>query len=107
MCKRGPKLPIRIPITIGPPAIPSFTGVLIPGIENGIAPRAKPNTIPINTEIRLGSFKLLTAFPRTFSTFCMAAASPMTVSRSPICNIRSGVANNCTPERYTLLIFIP
>ena len=48
---------------------------------------------------KLGSFKLLMAFPSTFSTFWMAAASPTTVRRSPNCKVSSGVANNCTPER--------
>ena len=69
MCIRGPNVPKRIPTIIGPPAKPSFTGVLIPGIEKGIAPNANPNTIPINITTKLGSFKLLTALPSTFSTF--------------------------------------
>ena len=107
MCKRGPKVPIRIPTIIGPPASPNFTGTLTPGTAKGIAPSANPKTIPTNTATKLGSFKLLTALPRTFSTFWIAAASPTTVSLSPSCKVSSGVASSCTPARYTRLIFIP
>ena len=68
MCRRGPKVPISIPTMIGPPASPSFTGVLMPGMGIGIAPNIKPRTMPMNTATRLGSFKLFMAFPNTFST---------------------------------------
>ena len=84
---------------IGPPAKPNFTGALTPGMEIGMAPRANPKMIPINTATRFGSFKLFTALPKTFSTFWIAAASPTTVNRSPNCSVSSGVASNCTPDR--------
>ena len=82
-CRRGPYAPISIPIIIGPPARPNFTGELIPGMLIGIAPMIRPSTIPMNIDAMLGSFSVFTVFPSTFSTFCIAAASPTTVSLSP------------------------
>ena len=42
---------------IGPPANPSRTGALMPGMEIGIAPKARPMTMPINTATKFGSFQ--------------------------------------------------
>jgi len=88
-----------MPMTIGPPARPSFTGRLMPGMLTGMLPSTSPRISPTKTATRLGSSRFLTALPRIFSTFWIAAASPTTVRRSPIWSRRSGVASSCTPER--------
>ena len=84
---------------MGPPARPSFTGMLMPGMLTGMLPSTRPRISPMKTAARLGSLRLLTALPRIFSTLWMAAASPTTVRRSPSWSVRSGVASSCTPER--------
>ena len=104
---RGPNVPSKMPTIIGPAAKPNFTGVAMPGNENGTDPKASPKTRPIKITTRLGSSRSLTAFPNTCSTFRIAAASPTTVNRSPNWSTNSGVASNSTPERKTRLILIP
>ena len=53
----GPNAPIRIPIIIGPPAIPSLIGMLMPGRTIGMLPRISPRMIPMKNQfVCIGKF---------------------------------------------------
>ena len=82
-------------------------GRLIPGIGIGNAPKSIPNKIPKNTATRLGSLSLLISLPKISPTLLIEAASPTTVSLSPICSVKLGDANRSIPARFTRVMLIP
>ena len=84
---------------IGPPAKPKRTGAEMPGIDSGTAPNARPKISPMKIDIRLGSLSSFEALPSFFSTRSIDGSSPTTITRSPSCSTRSGVANRGTPLR--------
>ena len=105
MC--GPNAPTKIPMIMGPPAIPNRMGESMPGNEIGMLPNIRPKTIPKKILPTLGSLRVFTEFPKNRSAFSTAFGSPTTVSRSPYCRRKSFVANNFTSPRMTRLTFTP
>ena len=57
--------------------------------------------MPTKITARFGSLSEPARLPISFSAFSMSEALPTIVSRSPICNTRSGVARSITPLRST------
>ena len=55
-------------MTMGPPANPNLTGVLMPGMAMGMEPRTSPKTMPMKMAAKFGSRSVLVALPNTFST---------------------------------------
>jgi len=60
-------------------------------MENGIAPNANPNTMPINMTTRLGSFRLFTAFPK--ETWLIETKKPLWNQYQPC--VPFGCATTC------------
>ncbi len=98
---------MSIPTIIGPPAMPSFTGKLIPGKGRGKAPKISPRAIPANIAIRFGLSNRFSSSPNIFATLSIDAFSPTTVSLSPICKERSGDGSRSIPTRFMRVILIP
>ena len=96
-----------MPIMIGPPAMPSFTGMLIPGMANGILPSNNPVTMPINTEVRFGVRSSLASLPRIRPAFSIERASPTIVTRSPSCSLSERDGRRSIPARFTRVILMP
>ena len=92
---------------IGPPAMPSFTGALMPGMVIGIMPSARPRSSPKNMAPRLGSLRPVTALPRNASAWSMSSGVPTTVTRSPYCRWSVSVASSLMSPRITLDTFTP
>ena len=67
----------------------------------GSEPSVTPSTIPKKSEARFGASSFLVELPKAFAILSTASASPTTVSRSPICRRRSGVASSSIPARRT------
>ena len=87
--------------TSGPPARPSLTGVGIPGNAMGRLPHRIPRKMPTNNVIMFGSLRRFKELPSTLATRSTASSEPTTMTRSPTCSIRLGLANRSTPERLT------
>ena len=67
----GISTPVKLGLAGGPIIVGILLGTFGPRIHmiTYTTRSANPNTIPINITTKLGSFKLLTALPSTFSTF--------------------------------------
>jgi len=91
----------------GPPANPNLTGCGIPGKTKGILPSTIPKAIPKKIGTRFGSRKRRNELPKRFSTFAIFFSGPTTVTRSPICNSKAGLATKSTPARFTLVTLTP
>ena len=78
----------------------------MPGMLSGTEPNINPSTMPMKMAARLGSRNVETELPNMPATRLMAVFSPTTVSRSPNCRMRSGVARICTPLRNTRLMLM-
>ena len=107
MRRREPRAPTMIPMMIGPPAMPSFTGELIPGRLIGIIPRARPMSSPKKMAPRLGSFSQPIALPRNASAWSMSSGVPTTVRRSPYWRWSESVARSLMSPRIMRLTFTP
>ena len=105
MC--GPNAPTRIPMMMGPPAIPSRMGESMPGKLMGMAPKASPKIMPKKILPTFGSLSVLTELPKKCSALSTLFGSPTTVRRSPYCNLRSLVASNLTSPRVIRLTLTP
>ena len=91
----------------GPPARPSLTGRGMPGRSRGMLPRKTPRAMPRKRGMRLGSLRRFMELPRTFSTASMAEGVPTTLTRSPTCRLRRGVATRSMPARLMRVMLMP
>ena len=63
--------------------------------------------MPMNMDIRFGSFSRLTELPISSSTLGITNSLPTTVRRSPTCSGREANATISTPARFTRVTFMP
>ena len=91
---------------MGPPAKPRLMGKFNPTLM-GMLPSSKPSTMPKKMVTMLGSSSERTSLPSSRTTCSMLSACPTTVTRSPMRNMRSGVASRRRSSRLMRLTVTP
>ena len=81
----------------GPPAIPSFTGMGMPGMAKGNDPKMMPMMIPMKMVAMFGAFNRWAELPIRLVTRFTASSGPTTMIRSPTCSGRLTLAKRSMP----------
>ena len=88
---------MRMAMMSGPPAIPSLRGTGIPGMAIGSEPKMIPTRMPMKMVAMLGASRRLIELPSTSATRLTRSSGPTTITRSPTCSGRWGLAKRSMP----------